>query len=63
MSEIIHAPAYRKAFVRYLRHGTPLYIALKAVAEPHATTHYIWRTQDDEKVRDSHAANHGEIFA
>ncbi|MDD9901481.1 MAG: phage minor head protein [Alphaproteobacteria bacterium] len=29
----------------------------------HITTHYIWRTQDDGKVRGSHAANNGKVFA
>jgi len=37
--------------------------ALKAVALAHATTHYIWRTRGDNKVRASHAANNGKIFA
>lgn len=27
------------------------------------STHYIWHTQDDDKVRLSHAANHNRIFA
>lgn len=31
--------------------------------EGHITTHYIWRTEGDERVRDSHAQNDGEIFA
>ncbi len=26
-------------------------------------THYIWRTQGDEKVRPEHAANDGQVFA
>ncbi len=26
-------------------------------------THYIWRTQADDKVRPSHAANDGQVFA
>jgi SPP1 gp7 family putative phage head morphogenesis protein len=29
----------------------------------HTTTHYIWRTLQDEKVRPEHAANNGKIFA
>ena len=28
-----------------------------------APTHYIWRTRQDGKVRPSHAANHGKVFA
>ncbi|MDB2414385.1 phage minor head protein [Rickettsiales bacterium] len=31
--------------------------------EEHPTTHYIWHTQGDDKVRASHAANNGKIFA
>lgn len=31
-------------------------------AEEHTTTHYIWRTQEDGKVRQEHAANDGKIF-
>ena len=31
--------------------------------ENHPTTHYIWRTQSDGKVRQSHAANDGKIFS
>lgn len=60
---IIETPAYRKAFIQYLRKGTAIEISLKAMAEEHPTTHYIWRTQGDGKVRTSHAANEGKIFA
>lgn len=28
-----------------------------------SSTHYIWRAQEDDKVRSSHAANNGKIFA
>ena len=31
--------------------------------EERTTTHYIWRTRRDGKVRPSHAANNGETFA
>jgi hypothetical protein len=59
---------YQKAFVRYLRQGIPLELSIKALlqaetAEHHTTTHYIWRTAGDNKVRASHAANAGRIFA
>lgn len=60
---IIETPAYRKAFIQYLRKGTAIEISLKAAAGEHPTTHYIWRTQGDDKVRASHAANNGKIFA
>lgn len=32
-------------------------------AEHHTTTHYIWRTQHDDKVRPSHAQNDGLVFS
>jgi hypothetical protein len=56
---IIETPAYRKAFIQYLRRGTPLDISLKAMTEDRPTTHYIWRTQGDDKVRPEHAAREG----
>ncbi len=31
--------------------------------EARTTTHYIWRTRQDDKVRPEHAANEGKIFA
>jgi SPP1 gp7 family putative phage head morphogenesis protein len=52
---------YKKAFVRYLRQGTPIEISLKA--EEQQVLYYIWQTAGDEKVRTSHAANSGKIFA
>ncbi len=51
---------YRKAFQAYLRNGTPIEWSIK---QERPTTHYIWRTRDDDKVRSSHAANDGQIFA
>lgn len=51
---------YRKAFQAYLRKGTPIEWSLK---QERPTTHYIWRTRNDEKVRPSHAANNGHVFA
>lgn len=56
-------PHYQKAFIHYLRRGTPIDISLKAATQEHLTTHYIWRTRGDERVRSSHAANNGKIFA
>jgi hypothetical protein len=61
--QIIETPAYREAFIQYLRKGTPIDLSLKTMASEHPTTHYIWRTQGDNKVRSSHAANNGKIFA
>lgn len=51
---------YRKAFQTYLRKGTPIEWSVK---QERPTTHYIWRTQGDENVRSSHAANNGQVFA
>lgn len=56
--------AYRKAFDAYLRRGIPIEVSLKsAEQQKRTTTHYIWRTRQDGKVRSSHAINHGKIFA
>ncbi len=51
---------YKKAFEAYIRYGTPIDLSLK---QARTTTHYIWRTRGDGKVRPSHAANDGKIFA
>lgn len=56
-------PLYRQAFNLYLRKGIPIHLSLKAAEENRPTTHYIWRTAGDDKVRPSHAANNGKIFA
>lgn len=60
---ITGTPAYRKAFIQYLRKGTAIDISLKVATNERSTTHYIWRTSGDNKVRASHAANNGKIFA
>ena len=51
---------YKRAFEAYMRFGTPIDLSLKRVPP---TTHYIWRMQRDGKVRPSHAANDGRVFA
>ena len=56
----IASPEYKRAFDAYLRRGAPIGLSLKQ-ARP--TTHYIWRTRSDGKVRSSHAANNGKVFA
>ncbi len=61
------SPLYQKAFEQYLRKGTPIEVSLKRMLrtetnENHSTTHYIWRTVGDDKVRPSHAANEGRLF-
>jgi Phage Mu protein F like protein len=61
---IVHSPLYRKAFVEYLRHNTPPELFLKAkVGSNHIVDKYIWHTQDDDKVRPSHAAHEQELVA
>lgn len=60
--DITRTPAYKKAFSDYMRRGTPIVLTVKA-AQEHASTHYIWRTQGDNKVRATHAANNGKVFA
>ncbi len=57
----IASPEYKRAFDVYLRKGIPIDLTLKKQARP--TTHYIWRTRSDGKVRSSHAANNGKVFA
>lgn len=68
--EFTQTSIYQKAFNQYLRRGTPIDISIKALlaikaeaALLHPTPQYIWRTQGDDKVRPSHAANEGQIFA
>lgn len=61
--EIIHTQVYRNAFDLYLRRGTPIELSLKTALQEHPTTHYIWRTRGDNKVRALHAANNGRIFS
>ena len=57
-----HVPTdtYRRAFVAYLRTGAPIPLALKQAGP---TTHYVWRTRGDERVRLAHAENDGGLFA
>lgn len=59
------SPLYQKAFIQYLRCGTPIELSLKAMmkASLQVTPRYVWLTAGDEKVRASHAANDGQIFS
>jgi len=55
----------KTAYDRYLRHGvtdigSPTMLGLK---QARTTTHYIWRTRGDGRVRSSHAKNDGKVFA
>ncbi len=53
-----------KAFLKHLRYGIPMAYALKQeTADNHSTARYIWKTQGDSKVRDSHRKNHNKIFS
>lgn len=52
--------AYDAAFVKYLRYGIPIEASLKAYEH---STHYVWRTKSDHKVRSSHAKHDGKLFA
>lgn len=54
------SPLYKKAFEDYIRRGIPINLSYK---QSHPTTHYIWRTLQDRKVRSSHAGNDGKIFS
>lgn len=64
LPDIIHTPAYKKAFNLYLRKGVPIELSLKAAAaQEQPTTHYIWRTRGDNKVRTAHAGNNGRVFS
>ena len=61
--------AYKNAFAQYLRRGTPIAISLKMSSDGdenrdnHSTTHYIWHTVGDNRVRSRHAQRDGEIFS
>lgn len=57
---IVDPHLYRKAFVDYIRKGTPIERSLKQ-ARP--TTHYIWRTRRDRRVRSQHADREGRVFS
>lgn len=55
----IDQTSYRKAYLAFVRKGTPIKFEMKA---DRTSTHYIWRTRNDGKVRSAHAANDGQIF-
>jgi SPP1 gp7 family putative phage head morphogenesis protein len=57
---IVAQHIYRKAFQEYLRKGTPIMWSIK---QERPTTHYIWRTRRDGKVRSAHAEREGQIFS
>jgi len=57
---IVDRQIYQKAFQEYLRKGTPIMWSIK---QERPTTHYIWRTRRDGKVRSAHAEREGQIFS
>lgn len=57
----IDSPIYQKAFQRYLRTGLSIEVQLKAATQE--SSHYIWTTVGDDKVRPEHAAREGQVFA
>jgi len=57
---IVEQHIYRKAFQEYLRKGTPIMWSIK---KERPTTHYIWRTRRDGKVRSAHAERDGQVFS
>lgn len=65
MPPISDSPLYRKAFVAYLRRGTPIPVTLERYLKEaeRSTRFYIWRTRKDGKVRPSHAENDGRVFS
>jgi len=57
---LIDPQGYPEAFVQYLRKGTPIRFETK---NTNPTTHYIWRTRRDGKVRSARAEREGQIFS
>jgi len=57
---IVDRQIYQKAFQEYLRKGTPIMWSIK---QERPTTHYIWRTRRDGKVRSVHAEREGQVFS
>ncbi|WP_323716073.1 hypothetical protein [Paracoccus aminovorans] len=57
---MIYTKAYRAAFDAYLRKGTPIPLFLKQAG---TTAWYVWRCQGDDRVRMTHRANDGRVFA
>ena len=63
-------PAYSKASIQYLRYGVlpsykiPQYLCQVDISDlQEVERFYIWRTQQDHRVRIKHAALHGHVFS
>jgi hypothetical protein len=61
--DITQTPAYRNAFIQYLRKGISIETSLKTEISKRDSGFYVWRTREDDKVRPSHAANDDKVFA
>lgn len=57
--KLAEASRDEKAFAEYCRSN----LSLKALGEPRPTSFYTWRTMRDDRVRPTHAANEGRVFA
>jgi SPP1 gp7 family putative phage head morphogenesis protein len=57
-------PAYHKAFIDYLRFGKSITVPYYRQVKSYPTRgYYIWHTQEDSRVRPSHAANNRKVFS
>lgn len=62
MQNLYSTPLYKKAFLEYIRKGTPIDVFIKNY-EAKNSGQYVWRTRQDGKVRLSHQANNGKVFS
>lgn len=63
-NEIMDASHTEEKFLWYLmRYHQALLHKANVGAEERSTTHYIWRTKLDGRVRSEHAANDGKLFS
>lgn len=58
LEQLVEAAASQAKFLDF---GMSLFT--KALGDDRPTTHYIWRSAGDERVRDAHAAVSGQVFA
>lgn len=58
--DLNYQSAYKNMALNYAHFNAQLKHWLKAASQ--STRYYIWRTQGDDKVRESHAANDGQVF-
>jgi hypothetical protein len=60
---LCQSPNLAAIYRRWREKEQAFFLKQDPLPQGHITTHYIWHTQDDAKVRASHAANNGKIFA